>query len=345
MAIFTKRESGWVQARVRRKGWPSQSRSFATKTEAHLWARQVEASMDVGVFTPTHQAEGTLFFALADRFSREFAPQHYRGGSWMHKLAHLVRLLGQYSLLAITPDVVAGYRDARLAEPDSRYKDRKKAPCVSTSTVKTELDLLSRVLDVAQKEFRIRLPLGNPVLNIRKPAGSVSRDYRLTEQEWALLFEKCKESKNPWLAGAVILAVETATRQGELRALEWRHVNLVRRVAVLMVKEGASKRGEERPVPLSSAAVAELQSLPHHISGRVIPLCKQTLYGAFKTACRRAGVPDYTWHDLRHEALSRLGDRGDFSVIDMAAVSGHKTIQMLKKYTHLHAEKLAARLG
>ena len=154
MAIFTKRESGWIQARVRRIGWPSQSRSFATKTEAQVWARQVEAGMDLGVFTPTHEAERTLFSALAERFSREFAPQHYRGEGWAHKLAHLVRRLGQYSLIAITSDVVAGYRDARLTDPDSRYKDHRKAPRVSSSTVKTEINLLSRILDVAQKELK-----------------------------------------------------------------------------------------------------------------------------------------------------------------------------------------------
>ncbi|MFZ5465087.1 MAG: tyrosine-type recombinase/integrase [Pseudomonadota bacterium] len=54
---------------------------------------------------------------------------------------------------------------------------------------------------------------------------------------------------------------------------------------------------------------------------------------------------DYTWHDLRHEALSRLAERGDLSTLELAAISGHKTLQMLKRYTHLHAEDLARKLG
>lgn len=345
MASYTKRESGWVQVKVRRKGWPDQSASFETKTEAQAWARQIEAGLDRGVLLRTSAAEKLLFESLAVRFRKEFAPHHYRAAGWGHKLDHLVRLLGKYSLAALSPEVVAGYRDARLQEADARYKNKKVAPRVSSATVKSELDVLSKVLDVGHKEFGVPLPAGNPVSSIRKPAGSKSRDYRLSENEWCSLIDACNRSLNRWLAAGVLLAVETATRQGELRALEWKNVDLRRRVAILRYFDGASKLGEERAVPLSSAAIAALEALPRHISGRVIPLPKQTLYSAFKTACRRAGVPSYRWHDIRHEALSRLGDRGDFSVLDMSAVSGHKTLGMLKKYTHLNAEKLAARLG
>jgi integrase len=70
-----------------------------------------------------------------------------------------------------------------------------------------------------------------------------------------------------------------------------------------------------------------------------------TIYKAFEYACRRAGIDDYRWHDLRHEALSRLAERGDLSVLELAAVSGHKTLQMLKRYTRLRAEDLARKLG
>jgi integrase len=345
MAVITKRDSGWHQAKVRRKGWPDQSKSFATKTEAQVWARQIEAGMDRGVFIPTNTAERTIFSELVKRFILEFAPHHYRATSWAHKLDHLVKHLGQYSIAAITPEVVAKYRDTRLAEPDARYKDAKQAPRVSGATVKQELDLLSKVFDVAAKEFSIPLPNGNPTKLIRKPGGATSRDYRLTGTEWDCLQDKCKISANRWLAPALILTVETAMRQGELCELKWKDVDLMRRVAILRVMEGASKLGEERAVPLSGAAIEVLKALPRHISGKVVPLNKKTLYSSFKTACRRADVPSYRWHDIRHEALSRLGDRGDFNLIEMASVSGHKTLQMLKRYTHLQAEKLALKLG
>jgi len=58
-----------------------------------------------------------------------------------------------------------------------------------------------------------------------------------------------------------------------------------------------------------------------------------------------AKIQDFTWHDLRHEAMSRLSEKSDFSILELASISGHKTLQMLKKYTHLQAEKLAEKMG
>lgn len=196
-------------------------------------------------------------------------------------------------------------------------------------------------MDVASKEFGIPLPSGNPVRLIRKPKQGAARDRRLTPEEWDALIEQCGKSRNPWLLPAVQISVATAMRQGELLALEWRMVDKRRRVAMLTM----TKNGEARPVPLSSSALAVLDAIPANIKGRVIPLEKQTLYIAFKSACARAGINDFRWHDLRHEALSRLAERGDISMLEMAAVSGHKTLQMLKRYTHLQAENLAKKLG
>ena len=105
------------------------------------------------------------------------------------------------------------------------------------------------------------------------------------------------------------------------------------------------KNGEARAVPLNSEAVAVLEALPRSINGVVFPVERMTLYHAFAAACKRAKLDNFTWHDLRHEALSRLAERGDFSVLELAAVSGHKTLQMLKRYTHLQATKLAEKMG
>lgn len=345
MASFSQRKSGWWQAKIRRTGFPDISESFSTKVEAQIWARHIESGMDKGKFIQSDVANRTLFSELATRFENDFAPHHYRANGWVHKLAHLVRHLGKYSLSGLNPERVAHYREARLSEPDLRYKDAKNAPRVSGSTVKTELDLLSKVIDVAQKEFCIALPYGNPVASIRKPAQPRGRDYRLTSSEWNSLLVSCKRSQNHWMYAAVMLAVELAVRQGELRGLEWKDVDYRRRIAILRVKAGANKTGEERAVPLSSTAIEILQSLPSSGGELVIPLGKQTLYSSFKTACRRAGVPHYRWHDIRHEALSRLSERGNFSVIEIASISGHKTLQMLNRYTHLQAENLAAKLG
>lgn len=120
-------------------------------------------------------------------------------------------------------------------------------------------------------------------------------------------------------------------------------MSLDRRVAILHT----SKNGESRGVPLSGAAIAVLQALPRHPSGCVLGGISHatTLQHAFSRACKVAEIDDLTWHGLRHEALSRLGERGDLNVLELAAVSGHKTLQVLKRYMHLQASKLAEKLG
>ena len=106
-----------------------------------------------------------------------------------------------------------------------------------------------------------------------------------------------------------------------------------------------TKNGESRVVPLSSTAKAVLGELPRSIDGRVLPTNKQTLYSAFAAACQRAAIDDFTFHDLRHEALSRLAERGDLSILELSAISGHKTLRLVQLYVQLHVSKLAEKLG
>lgn len=341
MATFEKRASGWWRAKIRRNGQPRISKTFPTKAAAEAWARAVEADMDKGAYRSAVEAERTTFAEIADRFETEFAPHHYRGQAWKHKLAHLGDRFGAYFLAAITPARVAQYRDDRLRDPDPRYKDPATAPRLSPATVKSEIDLLSKVLDVASKELGVPLPAGNPVASIRKPASGKARDRRLTPEQWTRLLDECEKSGNAWLKPAVLLSVETAMRQGELLGVTWKNVNIARRHIML----SSTKNGEARPVPLSSAAIAILESLPRSMRGPVVPQDRMTIYTAFKRAVARAGIDGYTWHDLRHEAISRLAERGDLSLIELAAVSGHKTMQMLKRYAHMRVEDLAKKIG
>lgn len=339
MATVRQAKSGFWQAIVRRKGYPAQSKTFEKKAEAELWAAVTESEIGRGVFQSASEAERTIFKDLVDRFKTEFAPHHYKPRedekeAWRFQLARLVDFFGAYSLSAIDQKLVAAFRDTRLAGS----KDRA---AVGESTVRKEIFMLSKVLDFAQQECGILLPRGNPVDKVRKPSESRGRDRRLTATEMAALENEVRKSRNVWLQPAFKLALATAMRQGELLALSWADVDLTRRLAMLY----ETKNGETRAAPLSSAAVDVLKNMPRSVHGRVIPQGRMTLFHAFHAAVKRAGITDYTWHDLRHEALSRLAERGDLSVLELAAVSGHKTLQMLKRYTHLQAESLAQKLG
>lgn len=336
MATFEQRDSGWWQAKIRRKGHPVQSKTFETRKEADAWARAIESEMDRGAFVSRSVAERTTFDQIANRFTEEFAPHHYRARedkkeAWRTQVKHLTGELGDYSIAAITPQVVAKYRDDRLKS-------------VSGTTVKKEIDMLSKVLTVAVHEFGMVLPFGNPVANVRKPSAAPARTRRLEGDEAARLLEQCAASRNTWLLPAVRLAIETAMRQGELLSVKWRDIDFKRKLALLL-DPLKIKNGETRSVPLSSAAIAVLEGLPRSTSGLVLPVQRLTLFHAFKAACARAEIENLTFHDLRHEALSRLAERGDLSTLELSAISGHKTLQMLKRYTHLQAENLARKLG
>jgi integrase len=351
MASIRKRGEYQYEARIRRKGTETICKTFNNKADAEKWALLTEAELARGIYLPRRDAERTTIEELARRFENEFAPHHYRGKSWKYRLKHVVAGLGKLSIAAVTPQAVTNYRDARLSSPDPRYKTNLiSAPRVSGATVKAELDLLSKLLGVAQKEFGINLPAANPVLGVRKPTSGASRERRLIDDEEKRLLDECGKSGNKNLLPAVRLALAAGMRQGEILSMRWENIDTRRRLVMLPVAPGASKSGEIRAVPLSPEALKCLAELRHtptvvDLKGPVFTCDRMTLHKAFVRACERAQIADYHFHDLRHECLSRLAERGDFSVLEIAAVSGHKTLQTLKRYTHLQAEKLAEKLN
>lgn len=348
MATITARRNaeggliGW-QAKVRKRGWPSQSKTFSRKADAERWARQVELEIERGVFNATSDAERITFSELAKRFASEYAPNHYRKRddnkeAWRFQIARLEEFLGDYALSAIDQRLVASYRDERL-NPSSERRWRK----VGESTVRKEVYLLSAVFEFAEKECGLSLPRGNPVSKVRKPADGVPRERQLTTSEWAALEKECAKSRNPWLLPALRFAAETAMRQAEMLNLSWSSVDMDRRM--LMLGDPLKvKNGEARGVPLSTRALKILEGLPRE-GDHVFPVTREALHYVFKGAVKRAKISDFTWHDIRHEALSRLGERGDMTIFELAAVSGHKTLQMLKRYMHLETQRLAEKIG
>ncbi len=136
-------------------------------------------------------------------------------------------------------------------------------------------------------------------------------------------------------------------RRGEIAAMRWDHLDgpsgpQCRQARVLLIPE--TKTGTPRRIPLSTTAVAILDALPRRIDGHVWSMRPDSISQAFERVCKAAGITGLTFHDLRHEAASRLSEKG-FGAMEVAAITGHKTMQMLKRYTHLRAEDLAELLG
>ena len=333
MANFRKRGPQQWQAQIRKKGYPPQVRTFSTRAAAERWARAVEHEMDRGSFTSHNEAESTTLAELLERYLAEVTPLKRGAGPESARIRALLRQ-------TLAQRIVAGVRGVDIA----RYRD-ERLKVVSPGTVKRELVVMAHLFEVARREWGI--PIANPVRDIKTPADNKARDRRLQlglgdqENEETRLLRACRAARNTNLLPIVRLALETAMRQGELLGLRWEHVNIAKRIAHLP----ETKNGEARTVPLSTTAVETLRSLPRNLNGQVFAgLTSEAVKQSFVRAVRRAGIEDLRFHDLRHEATSRLFERG-LNIMEVASITGHKDLRMLRRYTHLQAEDLAKKLG
>ena len=164
MAAITKTPSNIWKAIIRKRGWPSTIKTFRTKRDAEDWARSTEDEMVRGVYINRAGAEKLLLEKALDRYLSEVSASKRESTAYAesHKAKALKKKFGAYSLAAITPDLVAEYRDERLEVGKS------------ASTVRLELSLLSHLFTIAIKEWRVGL-FYNPVANIRKPAPDCRR--------------------------------------------------------------------------------------------------------------------------------------------------------------------------
>ena len=327
MASFRQRSGKW-QARVLRNGYPDQTKTFETKADAEKWARALESEIDRGQFVSVSEAQRNTLGDLIERYLAEVTPSMKGASEDTIRLKAIMRRpIARWSLAHLSATRIAAYRDQRLKE-------------VSAGTVIRELAYLSSVINHARREWGINVP--NPVQMVRKPQSPQARARVLTDEEVVRLLDALEPTgrRSRWTKPAVQIALATAMRRGEILALRWEHVNLQNRTAFFP----DTKNGEPRSVPLSSAAVRLLADLPRHISGVVIPVKFFTLDAAFKRGLRRAGLEDVRFHDLRRTAITRLAEKLP-NVIELAAVSGHKSLTVLKRYYRPSASELAQKLG
>lgn len=243
MASFRKRGELQWQARVARKGFPAQVKTYNTKSEAEAWAATIESTMARGTFVSSAESERTTFREALERYQREITVG--KKGA-MPERSRIKNLLGGplaiRSLASIRSSDVASYRDNRLKE-------------VSAQTVIHEINIISNLFNVSRKEWGME-NLSNPVEIIKKPKLPNGRDRRLVNEEEVWLLIAAGDSSAA-LRSLVVMALGTAMRLGELLSLSWADVDLDKRVALLR----DTKNGDTRQVPLSTAVVNALEPL------------------------------------------------------------------------------------
>ncbi|MAP76259.1 MAG: integrase [Pseudomonadales bacterium] len=354
MATLVKTPSGTWKAVIRKSGFPTATKTFRTKRDAEDWSRRTEDEMVRGVYIQRAPAERLTVADALKRYLAEVSPTK-RPTSAASDARHakpLVKYLGKYSLAALTPEIIAKYRDERLAGLDRKDAKGKPDPKPrSPNTVRLDLALLGHMFNTAMKEWGIGLTY-NPVQSIRRPSPPPGRERRLTHEEERRLLAAVDAHTNPMLGWIVRIALETGMRSSEITTLRRGQVDLKRRIVRLL----ETKNTTPRTVPLSNTAVEVFRQA---LANPVRPIDTDLVFfgepgldgqrrpynfnKVWLNTKASIGLKELRFHDLRHEAVSRFVE-GGLSDQQVAAISGHKSMQMLKRYTHLRAEDLVDQL-
>lgn len=241
--------------------------------------------------------------------------------------------LGDLKVKEITSVHISTYRDQRLGT--TNIKTRK---LLSPATVKLELSLLSHFFEVSSNEWGHCD--GNPVKRVRKPTPAPGRERRVLAREERKILRYAHAHSNVELFSIITIALETAMRQAEIVNLEWEHINLKDRIAHLP----KTKNGKPRDVPLSLKARDAFTRLGVKQKGKVFSYKSSGIKSTWRFMMQRLEIEDLNFHDLRHEAISRLFELGTLNVMEVSIISGHKSLSMLKRYTHLKAQGLVVKL-
>lgn len=320
MATLRKLPSGRWNVQIRKKGRPPQTKTFRTKAAAERWARSIEHQFDSGSFVDTALARETTVGSLLSRYAEEVTPRKRSRTKEASRIGMLTRDLGDVVLADLTADMVIVWA-------------RRRLKTVSSDTVRKDLDTLSHAIDIASLLWGLHLPQ-NPVKTARKALGGakaltqgVSRERRLAPGE----FRRILKASSPEHRALWVWFVESAMRRGEVAGILPEH----RRGSVLRIPD--TKTGKPRSIPVTRHMARVWGALP-------IGIRPDSITQAFERACKRAGVEGLRLHDLRHEATSRLFEKG-LDIQEVATITGHSTWSSLKRYTHPSHESIVRKLA
>lgn len=323
MATIRKKNTLW-QVQVRRTGCKSVNKSFNTRTDAIAWARKVEREADLGELPERRESQQTLADLLR-RYVAEVTPAKKGCYAETRRISRLLKDdISGYKLSELKPEQVTTFRQRRL----------KDGP----GAARHDMIIIRHAISIGMREWGLPLR-ANPCADVRLPPPSKARTRRITAEEYVKLLEAADRGIVRWMRPLIEFATETAMRRSELLRLRWADINYDSGLAKLE----DTKNGEEREVPLSGRALQVLASLPRNHE-RIFPITDNSVRLAWPRLVKRAGLEDYHFHDLRHEAVSRLFEMG-LSVPEVALVSGHKTISQLMRYTNLRAITVAEKIS
>jgi integrase len=330
MATIRKHFKKW-QVLVRKKN-VAVTKSFWKKSDASKWAYKTEAQIETGVFRKVAQVEKLIDINLEEVFNIYFDKYLKRNSRSLYKEKSMVRImtsqLGGVYLNELSSSRLAKFRDKMLEEG--------KSP----STVKKYLMFISRALNKVKAEHDIPIT-NNPVSQITLPQEPPPIDRVLTTEEWNRLL-KVSATKPPYfMKEIVIVARETLCRRGELLRLKQKHINWLQATATI----SETKTLVPRTIGLSPLCLQILRSLPDTADGRFFPVKSTAAFDScWKKVLRDADLKGvFTFHRLRHQGATDLAHE-NWSIAELSAQGGWRSLASLKRYTHIQATHLANKM-
>lgn len=358
MATIIKHGDGY-QTKIRRKGFTPVSKTFPSRQQAKDWGIATEAEMLRGQYVSRYSAENTTLGEALDRYATEVTSLKPGRDKELYRLKFLQKHPFSARFLSdLRPTDFIKYRDERRqslrlnlsnkdkAIAEAARKGRRVASLppkffVSDCTVRKELRLISHLFNIAKRRWSIFVD--NPIQAMELPSEGEPRSIRVEPSQFAALMIAFDTFKNPFIKPLILFLVETALRRGEALSLQWADVQIGNQFVLL--RKG--KNQKPRRVPLSTRAIKILQELTRtEDNPTIFPITGNVVKLSMRHALKRAGLEGsgICTHTLRHEACSRLADRG-FTGLEIAMVSGHKTLQLVERYAHLGMKQVADKMG
>jgi len=332
------RRNGSYRVRIYQSKNRSISKSFSKESEALEWLRIAQAKLELGLYEepikpkkPNHE---TLFEVAATHYMKTHSIHKRIVRCETYRLKNLIKRWGNLPISKVDKSRVITLRDDLLKMGRSG------------ETINHYFNTISKLFQMLNDEWD--LGINNPIKGIKRMPSSHGRTKRVSIELESILLSGCKQLSLPLLSSIIQFAIQTGMRRGEIMGLTWADIDLPNRKAYLH----KTKNGEPRQVPLTRQAMAILEALSRD-EERVFPMGMDSLRSQFMRLKAYAkdqwnGVEinpfeDLRFHDLRHEALSRLSDAG-LNVIELSHISGHRTLGMLKRYTHPSHEAIFLKL-
>jgi integrase len=315
-------------------GQRKRERIGPNKAAAEQRLREVLTARTEGRYIKKSPDTRTFFKDLATWYLE--LPDVMAKRSYNKDLMHTKRLIacfGDRLLKDINPAMVEAYKQKRLSENSHSGKPTRPA------TVNREVTTFKTVFNKAMKNGKAER---NPAQGVKLLKENNERDRILSPEEYIRLLAQCPEHLKP----IIKMAYHTGMRRGEILNLKWDRVDL--KEGFIRLRPEDTKTTEGRSVPLNRELMEMFKAMP-----RGLPLTPVFTYKgnsmaemkrSFTTACQRAGIEDFTFHDLRH-TFNTNAYRAGVPIPTIMKITGHKSIAMFRGYTTISPEDLKEAIG